>query len=53
MGKLKGYVEDWLQEFGYDLGYGWDNLPSLNDMDDIIVNRTTYIDYRRNKNEKI
>ena len=32
MGLLKGYIQDWLEEFGYDLGYDWDNLPSLSDM---------------------
>ena len=52
MGKLKGYLEDWLEEYGYDLGYNWDNLPSLPDMESIVVNSTTYIEYRRNKNEE-
>ena len=33
MGLLKGYVQDLLEEFGYDLGYDWDNLPDLSDMD--------------------
>ena len=32
MGLLKGHIQDWLEEFGYDLGYDWDNLPDLSDM---------------------
>ena len=32
MGLLKGYIHDWLEEFGFDLGYDWDNLPDLSDM---------------------
>ena len=32
MGMLKGYVQDWLETYGYDLGYDWDNLPDLSDM---------------------
>ena len=33
MGLLKGYVQDWLETYGYDLGYDWGNLPDLSDMD--------------------
>ena len=33
MGLLKGHIQDWLEEYGYDLGYDWDNLPDLSDMD--------------------
>ena len=32
MGMLKGYVQEWLETYGYDLGYDWDNLPPLEDM---------------------
>jgi hypothetical protein len=34
MGLLKGHIQDWLEEYGYDLGYDWDNLPDLSDMDE-------------------
>ena len=33
MGMLKGYIQDWLEEYGYDKGYDWDNLPDISDMD--------------------
>ena len=33
MGLLKGHVQDWLEEYGWDLGYDWDNLPPLEMMD--------------------
>ena len=32
MGLLKGHIQDWLEEYGYDKGYDWDNLPDLSDM---------------------
>jgi len=32
MGMLKGYVQDWLENYGYELGYDWSNLPNLEDM---------------------
>ena len=34
MGLLKGHIQDWLEEYGYDKGYDWDNLPDLSDMDE-------------------
>ena len=34
MGLLKGYVQDWLENYGYDLGYDWDNLPDLSEMNE-------------------
>jgi len=35
MGLLKGHIQDWLEEYGYDKGYDWDNLPSLSEMEEI------------------
>ena len=32
MGLLKGLIQDWLEEYGYDLGFDFDNLPDLSDM---------------------
>ncbi len=34
MGLLKGHIQDWLEMYGYDKGYDWDNLPDLLDMDE-------------------
>lgn len=30
--KLTNYVEDWLQDTGYELGYDWSNLPEMQDL---------------------
>ena len=35
MGLIKGYIQDWLEEYGYDLGYDWDNLPDISEMEQI------------------
>ena len=32
MGLLKGHIQDWLEEYCYDLGFDFDNLPDLSDM---------------------
>ena len=32
MGMMKGFIHEWLEDFGFELGYDWDNLPSLSDM---------------------
>ena len=29
MGKIKRYLEDWLENYGYDLGYDMSNVPDL------------------------
>ena len=53
MGKIKSYIQDFLEAGGYDLGYDWDKLPSrklyfnddLNEMDFIIKDHIAYNDY--------
>ena len=35
MGKLKGFIQDWLDEYGYDKGFTWNNIPSLDKLRDI------------------
>tara|TARA_R100001594_G_C3892701_1_gene228838 strand:+ start:254 stop:445 length:192 start_codon:yes stop_codon:yes gene_type:complete len=52
MGKLKSYLEDWLDEYGYDLGFSWDNLPNLGDLDNIITNQTDAKEYYNAKKTK-
>ena len=36
MGKLKSFAQDFLEKVGYDMGYDWDNLPSLAEMEDLM-----------------
>ena len=31
MGLLKGHVQEWLEDVGFELGYDWDNLPLLSE----------------------
>ena len=32
MGMLKGFIQEWLEEYGYEKGYDFTNLPNLEDM---------------------
>ena len=48
MGKLKDVVEDWMDEFGYELGYDWDRLPSMGDFKKIKVNKIKAREYYEN-----
>ena len=34
MGLLKGYAQDWLDDIGYSLGYDWDTLPTIEEMEE-------------------
>ena len=36
MGKIKGFVQDFLEKVGYDMGYDMDNLPSMAEMEDLM-----------------
>ena len=33
MGAIKKYLHDWLENFGYELGYDMANVPDLQDLD--------------------
>ena len=35
MGMMKSFIFDWLELHGFELGYDWDNLPSLSEMEEI------------------
>ena len=56
MGKLKGVLEDWLDNYGHDLGYDMTNYPSMEDWDNIRINkidaREYYENYRSRSNRK-
>ena len=56
MGKLKGVLEDWLDNYGHELGYDMTNYPSMEDWDNIRINKITakeyYENYRSGSNRK-
>ena len=59
MGDLKSYVQDWLTDAGYDLGFDMETLPEMQDMDWIVrdkIEASMYFDmpeYRKFKREFI
>ena len=34
MGLIKGHIQEWLEQYGFELGYDWEILPDLSDMDE-------------------
>ena len=34
--KLKSFIQDFLENVGYDAGYDWDNLQSIEKMDELM-----------------
>ena len=33
MGMIKSFIFDWLEDHGFELGYDWDKLPSIDMME--------------------
>ena len=52
MSKIKSYIESWLENCGWDLGYDMQNLPELQDFDNIADNNIDAYDYFINQEEK-
>ena len=56
MGKLKSVLEDWLDNYGHELGYDMTNYPSMEDRDNIRINkidaREYYENYRSRSNRR-
>ena len=56
MGKNKDNAQDWLSDYGYELGYDWDTLPKIVNWDKIKTNKITaeeyYGNYRSGSNRK-
>ena len=56
MGKLKSVLEDWLDNYGHELGYDMTNYPSMEDWDNIRINkidaREYYENYRSRSNRR-
>ena len=48
MGKLKSVLEDWLDNYGHELGYDMTNYPSMEDWDNIRINKIDAREYYGN-----
>ena len=51
-GKIKSYVQDWLDRCGYDLGYDTNTAPSIDDMDTVEQNSVQVWEYHDYESEK-
>ena len=51
MGRVKDVAQDWLSDYGYDLGYDWDNLPKSVNWNTIKDNQITAKEYYGQKNK--
>ena len=49
MGKMKEAVQDWLDDYGYDLGYDMSNYPDIKDWDRIKLTKMKARVYYHNK----
>ena len=52
MGKIKSYVQDWLERCGDSLGYNTDTAPSIDDMDTVEENNVQVWEYHGYESEK-
>ena len=52
MGKIKSYVQDWLDRCGDSLGYNIDTAPSIDDMDTVEENNVQVWEYHGYESEK-
>ena len=50
--KLKNEVQDWLDDYGYALGYSWDNLPTMKDFSVVATNSIRAFEYNGHKSER-
>ena len=38
MGRMKDYLNDWLENYGWELGYDMGNVPDLDELDYVVEN---------------
>ena len=51
MGKIKEHIQDWLEEYGYSLGYDIANAPELDDLDWVANDDIDAKEYWTNKSK--
>ena len=52
MGRIKNHIHDWLESYGYDLGYDMGNAPDLPDLWWVAEDRIDAEDYWKNKSRE-
>ena len=52
MGMVKSYIHDWLERVGEELGYNWDNVPDIGDMDAVASDSIQAWEYYGYKSEE-
>ncbi len=56
MGQIKNYLQDWLDNFGWELGYDMSNVPELPDLhwvaEDGVDAETYWTEWKHTKNPK-
>ena len=50
MGKIKNHIHDWLESYGYDLGYDMGNAPDLPDLWWVAEDRVDAEEYWKSRN---
>ena len=51
MGKIKNHMHDWLESYGFSLGYDMSNAPELNDLYWVANDGVDAQTYWENKNK--
>ena len=45
MGFMKRYLEEWLENYGWELGYDMANVPDLDELDYVVENEINAEEY--------
>ena len=52
MGRVKSHIHEWRENFGDELGYEWDNVPSMGDLDGVARDMIPAWEYYGYQSEK-
>ena len=50
MGKIKNHIHDWLESYGYELGYDMGNAPDIPDLWWVAESRVDAEEYWKSRN---
>tara|TARA_Y100001973_G_scaffold86822_1_gene130161 strand:- start:440 stop:622 length:183 start_codon:yes stop_codon:yes gene_type:complete len=54
MGRMKDYLQEWLENHGWELGYDMANIPDIDELDYVVeneINAETYWTIRKKEME--